>query len=187
MAYGKNQRNGRQGDEPRLNESIRAVEVRVIDPDGDQLGVMSVDDALEKAEEYELDLVEVAPSARPPVCRIMDYGKYKYQQKKRSADARKKGARVELKEIKLRPKTDEHDLQTKLRHARRFLENHNKVKITVNFRGREITHPEIAREMLERAAEQLSDVSDVEQPARMEGRNMVMMLNFSTSKDSGDA
>ena len=147
----------------------------MIDPEGEQLGIMTVDDALEQAERFGLDLVEVAPNARPPVCRIMDYGKYKYQQKKRSSDARKKGARV-----KLRPKTDEHDFMTKLKHARRFLEKNNKVKITIMFRGREITHPEIARDMLERAAEELADVAEVEQGARMEGRNMTMMLNFSS-------
>ena len=179
MAYGKkgNRRDNAAGrsDEPRLNGRIRAPEIRVIDPEGEQLGIMTVDDALEQAERFGLDLVEVAPNARPPVCRIMDYGKYKYQQKKRSSDARKKGARVEL-----RPKTDEHDFMTKLKHARRFLEKNNKVKITIMFRGREITHPEIARDMLERAAEELADVAEVEQGARMEGRNMTMMLNFSS-------
>ena len=184
MAYGKkNRQSGPRGDEPRLNDQIRASEVRVIDPEGEQLGIMSVYDAMEKAEGFDLDLVEVAPNARPPVCRIMDYGKYKYQQKKRFSDSRKKGARVELKEIKLRPKTDEHDLMTKLRHARRFLEDNNKVKITIMFRGREITHPEIAREMLERASKELEDISEVEQSPRMEGRNMVMMLNFSQKKE----
>ncbi|MEC9442376.1 MAG: translation initiation factor IF-3 [Myxococcota bacterium] len=189
MAYGKkgNRReNAGRSDEPRLNGRIRAPEIRVIDPDGEQLGIMTVDDALEQAERFGLDLVEVAPNARPPVCRIMDYGKYKYQQKKRSSDARKKGARVELKEIKLRPKTDEHDFMTKLKHARRFLEKNNKVKITIMFRGREITHPEIAREMLERAAVELADVAEVEQSARMEGRNMTMMLNFSSKAKRSD-
>ncbi len=162
--------------DPRINRRIRVPEVRVIDPDGEQLGIMAIDDALERAEEYELDLVEVAPNARPPVCKIMDYGKFKYQQKKRTAEARKKTSRVELKEVKFRPKTDEHDYQTKLRHARRFLEDNNKVKITVMFRGREITHPELAREQLQRAAEILEDCSKVEQTPRLEGRNMTMML-----------
>lgn len=163
--------------DPRVNRRIRSPEVRVIDPEGEQLGIMTVDDALEKAEGFGLDLVEVAPNARPPVCRIMDYGKYKYQQKKRTAEARKKTSRVELKEVKLRPKTDEHDFQTKLRRARGFLEENNKVKITVMFRGREITHPEIARTMLEKAAEILSDAAQVEQSPRMEGRNMIMFLS----------
>ncbi|TXD39250.1 translation initiation factor IF-3 [Lujinxingia vulgaris] len=162
--------------EPKINRRIRAPEVRVIDPDGEQLGIMSSDDALERAESFGLDLVEVAPQARPPVVRIMDYGKFKYQQKKRTAEARKKSSRVELKEVKFRPKTDEHDFQTKLRRARRFLEENNKVKLTVMFRGREITHPEIARTMLQRAAEELADAAQVEQSARMEGRNMTLFL-----------
>ena len=147
----------------------------MIDPQGEQLGVMRLDDAMEQAEGFGLDLVEVAPNARPPVCKIMDYGKYKYQQSKRNSKS--KGAKVELKEIKMRPKTDEHDFQTKLKHARRFLEKSNKVKFTIRFRGREITHPEIARDMLVRAAELLDDVSDVEMRPRLEGRAMTMMLN----------
>lgn len=161
--------------DPRINRRIRAPEVRVIDPDGEQLGIMPIEEALDKAESFALDLVEVAPAARPPVVRIMDYGKYKYQQKKRTAEARKRSARVELKEVKLRPKTDDHDFLTKLRHARSFLEEGNKVKITVMFRGREITHPEIARDMLSRATTLLEDIASVEQSARMEGRNMVMI------------
>ncbi len=162
--------------DPRINRRIRAPEVRVIDPDGEQLGVMSVDDALERAEQVGLDLVEVAPGAKPPVVRIMDYGKYKYQQKKRTAEARKKSSRVELKEVKLRPKTDEHDFMTKVRRARGFLEDDDKVKITIMFRGREITHPEIARTMLDRVAELLGDIAQVEQSARMEGRNMTLFM-----------
>lgn len=175
-------------DAPRINRRITAREVRVIDPEGTQLGIMSVDEALDQAESFELDLVEVAPQARPPVCRIMDYGKYMYQQNKRANEARKKGARVERKEIKLRPKTDEHDFLTKLRHARRFLEANNKVKVTVMFRGREITHPEIARDMLLRAAELLADIADVEMTARMEGRNMIMGLTprAGAVADAGD-
>lgn len=157
--------------------------MRVIDPDGQQLGIMSALDALDQAEDFGLDLVEVAPQARPPVCKIMDYGKYKYQQKKRSSDARKKGARVELKEVKLRPKTDDHDIQTKLKHARRFLSANNKVKVTIMFRGREITHPEIAQNILARAAEDLSDIAQIEQSARMEGRNMTMILSARPTTD----
>lgn len=163
--------------EPRVNRRIRGPEVRVIDQDGEQLGIMDVEDALDRAEEAGLDLVEVAPNAKPPVCRIMDYGKYKYQQKKRSAEAKKKSARVELKEVKLRPKTDDHDFMTKVRHARAFLEEGNKVKITIMFRGREITHPEIAAQMLVQAAELLKDAAEVEQDGRLEGRNMTMMLS----------
>lgn len=171
---------------PRINARIRVDQVRVIDPEGEQLGIMEIDDALEKADEFGLDLVEVAPNAKPPVCRIMDYGKYKYQQSKRLAEARKKSSRVEMKEVKLRPKTDDHDFMTKVRKAREFLESNNKVKFTIMFRGREITHPEIAYDMLERAAEELEDCASVEQRARMEGRNMTMMLSPSGNKDSGN-
>jgi translation initiation factor IF-3 len=170
-----------QDNNPRINERIRVPEVRVVDPEGEQLGVMSVEEALEKAASYNLDLVEVAPQAKPPVCRIMDYGKYKYQQKKRSNEARKKTAKVERKEIKMRPKTDDHDFMTKLRHARAFLEEHHKVKITIMFRGREITHPEIAQEMLVRAGQELADIADIEQSARLEGRNMTMGLTPKSS------
>jgi len=191
MTYGRKRgrfdRDNRDSDEPRRNKQIRAREVRVIDPDGEQLGIMSSDEALEHAERFDLDLVEVAPQARPPVCRIMDYGKFKYQQKKKSSDAKKKGAKVELKEIKLRPKTDEHDFMTKIKKARKFLEKNNRVKVTIMFRGREITHPEIARRMLERAAEELSDVSDIEHHPRMEGRNMTLMLNFAKKQQQAQA
>lgn len=162
--------------DPRINHRIRATEVRVIDPEGNQLGVVSLDDALEKAEDFGLDLVEVAPNARPPVCRIMDFGKYKYQQKKRSAEAKKKSSRVELKEVKFRPKTDSHDIETKLRHARKFLEARNRVKFTVMFRGREMAHPELAEEMLIECAAALADIADVEQRPKMEGRNMTMLV-----------
>jgi translation initiation factor IF-3 len=164
-----------QDEGPRINKRIRAFEVRVIDPDGGQLGVMRLEAALDSAQEFGLDLVEVAPNARPPVCKIMDYGKYKYQMSKKAQNS--KSARVELKEIKMRPKTDEHDFQTKLRKARGFLEKSNKVKFTVRFRGREITHPEIARAMLVRAAEILDPVSSIESSPRLEGRAMTMTLS----------
>lgn len=163
--------------DPRINRRIRAPEVRVIDPEGEQLGILDLDDALDRADEFGLDLVEVAPQANPPVCRIMDFGKYKYQQKKRNAESKKKSSRVELKEVKFRPKTDSHDIETKLRHARKFLEARNRVKFTVMFRGRELAHPEIPREMLLECAEALADVADMEQGPRMEGRNMTMFLS----------
>lgn len=163
--------------EPRINHRIRATEVRVIDPEGEQLGVVSLEDALDRADDLGLDLVEVAPNARPPVCRIMDFGKYKYQQKKRSAEAKKKSSRVELKEVKFRPKTDSHDIETKLRHARKFLEARNRVKFTVMFRGREMAHPELAEEMLLECADALADIADVDQRPKMEGRNMTMLLS----------
>lgn len=150
--------------------------MRVIDPEGEQLGILDIEDALERAEGFGLDLVEVAPQAKPPVCRIMDFGKYKYQQKKRSAESKKKSTRVELKEVKFRPKTDSHDIETKLRHARKFLEGRNRVKFTVMFRGREMAHPDIPRTMLLGCAEALSDIADMEQAPKMEGRNMTMLL-----------
>lgn len=162
--------------DPRINHRIRASEVRVIDPEGNQVGVVDLEDALEKADDFGLDLVEVAPNANPPVCRIMDFGKYKYQQKKRDNEAKKNSSRVELKEVKFRPKTDTHDIETKLRHARKFLEERNRVKFTVMFRGREMAHPQIAEDMLYECAEALSDVADLEQKPRMEGRNMTMFV-----------
>ena len=162
--------------DPRINRRIRTPQVRVIDQDGEQLGIIPIEDALERSEEAGLDLVEVAPQARPPVCKIMDFGKYKYQQKKRDAESKKKSSRVELKEVKFRPKTDSHDIETKLKHARRFLEARNRVKFTVMFRGREMAHPEIPRAMLYKCAEALSDVADMEQSPKMEGRNMTMMM-----------
>lgn len=162
--------------DPRINRRIRAPQVRVIDPEGEQLGILDIEEALDRAEHFGLDLVEVAPQAKPPVCRIMDFGKYKYQQKKRSAESKKKSTRVELKEVKFRPKTDSHDIETKLRHARKFLEERNRVKFTVMFRGREMAHPDIPREMLLACAEALSDVADMEQAPKMEGRNMTMLM-----------
>jgi translation initiation factor IF-3 len=150
--------------------------VRVIDEEGGQLGVMDTRDALRKAEEEGLDLVEVSPGAEPPVCRIMDYGKYKYQQAKRASEAKKKQVKVEIKEVKMRPKTDEHDFNFKIKHARRFLEEGNKVKLTIMFRGRENAHPEQGMMQLEKAVEALKDVGQVEaQPSKM-GRFMTMMI-----------
>ncbi len=150
--------------------------MRVIDDDGAQLGIMNKDDAMRQAQEQGLDLVEVAPNADPPVCRIMDFGKYKYQQQKKQQEARKKQTVVQIKEIKVRPKTDEHDFQTKLKHVRRFLENGDRVKITVFFRGREIVHKDRGLTMLERLVEETQDIAKVEQDARAEGRTMFMLL-----------
>ncbi len=170
-------------DSVRVNHRIRAREVRVISEEGDQLGIMSVEQAIALAESSALDLVEVAPKSRPPVCRVMDYGKYKYQQKKRAAEAKKNQVLILIKEVKLRPKTEEHDYQFKLAHVRRFLEAGNKVKITMRFRGREITHSEIARRMLMRMAEDVKDVGVVEATPRLEGRTMVMLLTFLKDKE----
>ncbi len=148
----------------------------MIDPDGEQAGIMDTRSALELARERDFDLVEVSPHAKPPVCRIMDYGKYKYQQSKRIKDSKKKQHAVQLKEIRMRPKTDEHDYLFKLRHAQRFLEERNRVKISVMFRGREQAHREFGRGVLERAIEKLSEVASAEGPIRIEGRNMTVTL-----------
>ena len=150
--------------------------MRVIDDEGGQLGIMELGAALQAAEEQGLDLVEVSPNASPPVCRIMDYGKYKYQQSKRAAEAKKKQARVELKEVKLRPKTDEHDYQFKVKNAKRFLLEGNKVKVTIMFRGREVTHPEFGRRILTRVAEDLVEIGQVESHPNMSGRFMSMVI-----------
>lgn len=150
--------------------------MRVIDDEGGQLGVLSISAALAAAAEKGLDLVEVSPGSEPPVCRIMDYGKYKYQQAKRASEAKKKQVRVELKEVKMRPKTDEHDFQFKIKHARRFLEEGNKVKLTIMFRGRENAHPERGMLQLEKAVEALKDVGQVESRPNKMGRFMSMVL-----------
>lgn len=148
----------------------------MIDQDGKQIGILNLAEALSAAEEAGLDLVEVAPSAKPPVCKIMDYGKYKYQQHKRAQEAKKNQKVIHIKEVKLRPKTDEHDLQFKINHARKFLKNGNKVKITIIFRGREMTHPDIGKGLLEAVAMELEDLGVIEQRSKMEGRNMTMLL-----------
>lgn len=160
----------------RVNHRIRVPEVRVVLDDGTMLGVMSTQEALRKAEERNLDLVEINPKSNPPVCKILDYGKYKYEEKKRASEAKKKQTVVELKEVKLRPKTDDHDLQVKLRAARRFLISGNKVKFTVRFRGREITHPERARMQLDWIMENINDLANLEQRPTMEGRTMSLII-----------
>ena len=159
-----------------INWGIRAPEVRVITADGKQAGILPLKEAMKLAEEQGLDLVEVAANATPPVCRIMNYGKYKYQQAKRTHDARKHQTVIQVKELKLRPRTDEHDFQFKLRHAKRFLEEGNKVKISVLFRGREMAYPGFGNEILNRFIEGIKDLVVVEQAPRMEGRNMVAIL-----------
>ncbi|WP_258930433.1 translation initiation factor IF-3 [Desulfoferrobacter suflitae] len=159
-----------------VNERIRAQEVRVIGQDGSQLGIVPLKKALDLAAEEHLDLVEVAPNANPPVCKIMDYGKFKYQQSKRSQEAKKKQTVIQVKEVKVRPKTDEHDLQVKIRHIKRFLAQKDKAKVTIVFRGREIAYTDQGVKILERIEEELRDEAVVEQHAKMEGRNMVMIL-----------
>ncbi|HSC71912.1 MAG TPA: translation initiation factor IF-3 [Candidatus Methylomirabilis sp.] len=160
----------------RVNDRIRIKEVRVISPDGTQLGIMPIEQALQTAYSQNLDLVEVAPEARPPVCRIMDYGKYRYEQSKKAREARKKQTIIELKEIKLRPKTEEHDFQFKARHAERFLKEGNKAKITMMFRGREMIRMDRGKALLDRFVETLKDVAVVEQAPKIEGRNMTLIL-----------
>ena len=160
----------------RVNEEIRVKEVRITDSDGNQLGVMSLANALRLAEEKEKDLVEIAPQAKPPVCRLVDYGKYKYEQSKRGKEARKKQHIVNIKEVKLRPNIEDHDFMVKANSAARFLKEGDKVKATIMFRGREIVHPRMGQVLLERLAEHVKDFSMVERQARLEGKNMIMIL-----------
>ncbi|MFP4531516.1 MAG: translation initiation factor IF-3 [Desulfobacterales bacterium] len=164
------------GDTARTNQDIKEKEVRVIDPDGNQLGVIPIQAALTSAQEFGLDLVEVSPNASPPVCKIMDYGRFKYQQDKRQQEARKKQTRIQVKEIKVRPKTDSHDIEVKLGHIQKFIEKKNKVKVTVVFRGREITLTERGKEVLEQIAENAEAFATIEQPPKQEGRTMTMVL-----------
>jgi translation initiation factor IF-3 len=147
-----------------------------VGPDGAQIGIVSADDALRRAREADLDLVEVAPQANPPVCRIMDYGKYKYERAMRQKEARKKQARVEVKEIKFRPKIDRHDYETKKGHVLRFLGHGARVKVTIMFRGREMAHTELGQRILDRLVEDLDGLATVDQPAKLDGRNMVMVI-----------
>jgi translation initiation factor IF-3 len=162
--------------EPRVNYRIRVPRVLVIDEEGRKLGEFMTEDAVRLAEERGLDLIEVAPDGRPPVCRIQDYGKLKYERKKKDAQARKNQVQVQLKEVKLRPKTDDHDIAVKVRHARRFLEEGNKVKVTIRFRGRELAHRDIGSLQCMRMAKECEDLSTIETHPRMDGRQMFMIL-----------
>ena len=177
MAMGRRFRRAEpRGPQIRVNRRIRVPEVRVVAADGSNLGVLPTDEALRQAASQGLDLVEVNPKANPPVCKILDFGKYKYEEKKKQREAKRRQTVMEVKEIKLRPKTDDHDLNVKVRAARRFIESGNKVKVTCRFRGREITHPERARMQLDFMVSQLEDLAHVEQQAAMEGRTMAMTL-----------
>ncbi|PKQ37528.1 MAG: translation initiation factor IF-3 [Actinobacteria bacterium HGW-Actinobacteria-1] len=162
--------------EPRINERIRAPRCRLIGAEGEQLGIFNVSDALRVADDQALDLVEIAPTADPPVCRIMDYSKFKYEQAMKAKKARKHQTTVQIKEIKFRPKIDKHDYETKKRHVIRFLESGAKVKVTIMFRGREMVHAERGLVILERLAEDVKDMSIVESQPKLEGRNMLMLL-----------
>jgi translation initiation factor IF-3 len=160
----------------RINEEIRAKEVRVNTDAGEQIGIMSLRDALLEAQNRQMDLVEIAPAAKPPVCRIMDYGKYRYEQQKRDKDVRKKQKIVSVKEVKLRPKIEEHDFQVKLKNALKFLAEGDKVKISVIFRGRELMHMDLGKRVLDRMTDLLRATAVIEREAKMEGRSMILIV-----------
>lgn len=166
----------------RINEEIRAREVRVIGSDGEQLGIMSGREAQQLAYEKHLDLVEIAPTAKPPVCRIMDYGKYRYEQQKREKESRRKQKTFDIKEVKLRPGIEEHDFNVKFKNAVRFLEDGDKVKVTIMFRGRELSHPELGEVLLNKMAAQLKEMAVVERQPKLEGKNMIMIVAPKPSK-----
>lgn len=169
--------------ELRVNEQIRCREIRVIDEQGSQIGVMNPRDAMKLADEKGLDLVEVSPGAKPPVCRIMDYGKYRYEQNKKERETRKNQKVISIKEVKLRPNIEDHDFNTKVRNAVKFLAAGDKVKVTIMFRGREVTRPEAGKELCDRVAQEVANVAKVEKEAKVEGRNMTMMLVPLREKD----
>jgi len=162
--------------ETRINDRIRAREVRLIGPDGEQLGILSTREAIARAQEHGLDLVEVAPTANPPVCKIMDYGRYRYEQSKRDRDAHRKTHAGELKGMRMSPKIGEHDFQVKVRQVREFLKEGNKVRVAMWFRGREMAHPKVGEALLQRLAQAVAEVGGVEATPKIEGRNMIMIL-----------
>ena len=159
-----------------INEQIRDREIRLIGEDGEQLGIMSARDAMKLAREANLDLVKIAPTAKPPVCKIIDYGKYRYEQARREKEARKKQKTIEVKEIRLSPNIDTNDLNTKVNQARKFVSGGNKVKVAVRFRGRELAHTAVGKTILEDFAQKLSDIAVIDKPAKLEGKSMVMIL-----------
>ena len=160
-----------------MNEEITSSEVRLISEDGEQLGVVSIEVALEKAREVGLDLIEVGPNTKPPVCKILDYGKLKYEEKKKQQLSKKKQHVIKVKEIRLRPRIDDHDLMTKLNHGRKFLQDGSKLKVTLMFRGREMARVDLGKIVMEKVLEELSDVAEVEKDIPLEGRRMSMILN----------
>ena len=168
-----------------LNEEIRDKELRLIGNGGDQLGIMSAEEALRIADEQGLDLVKISPQANPPVCKLMDYGKYKFEQTKREKEARKNQHIVEIKEVRMSPSIDVNDFNVKLRNAQKFLAEGNRVKVTVRFRGREVTHSSIGLELLKRFAEQCSEFGTIEKQPKLEGRSMIMFLNAAPNKNQG--
>lgn len=163
-------------DTMRINEEIRAKEVRLNSATNEPLGIVQLRDALRMATEQNLDLVEVAPTAKPPVCRIMDFGKFKYEQQKREKEVKKKQKVVTVKEVKLRPNIEDHDFEVKFKNAQRFLQDGDKVKVTIMFRGRELSHPELGRKVLDKMALQIKDIANIERGAKLEGKNMIMIL-----------
>jgi translation initiation factor IF-3 len=173
-------------DQTRVNERIRVPQVRLINETGEQMGVMPTDQALRYAQDRDLDLVEVAPDARPPVTRVLDYSKYKYEQAQKQKAARKHQTQITIREIKFRPKIAEQDYETKKRHVERFLRHKDKVKVTIMFRGREVTHPERGEMILNRLAEDLSELAQIEQRAQQDGRNMTMLLGPSKAVLAGE-
>lgn len=166
----------------RINEDIRARQVRVNGTDGEQLGIMAIEEALALAENRHLDLVEIAPNAKPPVCRIMDFGKYLYEQQKREKEARKRQKIVDVKEVKLRPGIEDHDFDVKTKNAVRFLADGDKVKVTIMFRGRELSHPELGEVLLTKMADKLKDLAVVERMPKLEGKNMIMIVAPKSAK-----
>ncbi len=167
----------RPEDSTRVNERITSPEIRVIDQDGEMLGVMTPRDAIDQAANIGLDLVEISPNAKPPVCKMLDYSKHKYEQQKKAAEARKNQKTVDVKEIKVRPAIGEHDYQVKYKNARKFLDNGDKVKVTLRLRGREMAHKDLAMEVLHRLKDELSDISKVDLHPKFEGRQVVMVLS----------
>ena len=176
MAVSRFDRRPPERDSTRINERIRVPEVRLINESGEQVGIVPTSEALDYARERELDLVEVAPNSKPPVCRVLDYSKYRYEQEQKAKAARKHQQQVNVREIKLRPKIAQHDYETKRGHVERFLKNHDKVKVTIMFRGREQSHPERGRVLLDRLLQDVSEIASVEQEPLQEGRNMTMLL-----------
>lgn len=168
--------------EQQINEEIRDKEIRVVSDDGEQLGIMSAAEALKIAESRNLDLVKIAPMAKPPVCKIMDYGKFRFEKAKKEKEAKKNQKTIEIKEIRLSLNIDTHDFETKINHARKFIASGNKVKVSIRFRGREMAHPELGQTIMKRCAEAMADCASVEKPAKLEGRQMLMFLAPKSSK-----
>lgn len=174
----------KQKNEVQINEMIRDREVRLVGVDGEQLGIVSIADAMRMAGEKNMDLVKIAPTAKPPVCRIMDYGKHRFEQAKREKDARKNQKTIEIKEIRLSVKIDTHDFDTKMKNAIKFLKNGDKVKVSIRFRGREMAHPEIAQENMKRFAEGIAEFGEIDRIPKIEGRSMIMFINSKLPKQS---